>query len=519
MSESRFVIGVDNGTGGCKVTVLRNDGSITWESFNAYRSYSDEPRWVEQDPEDWVAAAFTGVKQATSRLSADERLRIDGIAFSGPHHTGVLLGRDKRILRRAILWNDQRADDESREFIERHGDMIRSITYNTPAPTWTLSQFQWLRKHRPEEYGLTRHVLFMKDYVRWRFCGVMSTDVIEAGGTMYFDVARGQWSEEILKLIDLNPGALPRVTHPTDVVGTLTRYAAQRTGLSTDVRVISGTADTAAEVYGAGAIEPGDSVVKLATAGNYTRIAEGPGGPSLITYQHPVEGLFYLNSATNSAAASFRWLRENLFPELVETLSSDDLYARMNGEIADVPIGSDGLIFHPFLNGERSPYWDSRLRASFIGMTSRHTRAHFARAVMEGVCFSIRDAGLVYGAGTLAPESTVRLIGGGSKSDVWTRITAEVLGTTVQVPASSEASFGTCLIAATAVGWYTDLRAAVAATQRITKSARPDPAASRRYEELFGIYRGAVAAITETTHRLSAFHDASTAVSASHSSP
>ncbi|WP_104133945.1 xylulokinase [Cryobacterium sp. Y62] len=509
MTSARFVIGVDNGTGGCKVTVLRNDGAIVAESFHSYLSHYDEPRWVEQDPEDWTDAAFAGVRQATASLTDDERARIDGIAFSGPHHTGVLLDEHKRPIRRAILWNDQRADVESRELIEQHGELIHSVAHNTPAPTWTLSQFLWLSKHKPEEYARTRHVLFMKDYVRWRFSGEMGTDPIEAGGTLFFDIGRGEWSKQLLDLIGLSPAVLPRIFRPTDVVGTLTAEASERTGLLEGVRVITGTADTAAEVYGAGAVEVGDAVVKLATAGNYTVIAEHVGDPSVISYGHPVEGLFYLNSATNFAAASFRWFRETFFPELAETLSSDELYTRINAEIAAVPAGSDGLVFHPFLNGERSPYWDSRLRSSFIGLTSRHTRAHLARAVMEGVCFSIRDAGLVYGDVAPSVGATVRLIGGGSKSDVWTQIAADVLGMTVEVPASSEASFGTCLLAATASGWYSGLKDAVASTQRVTKSASPDAHRAARYDELFGIYRDAVTALTDVTHRLTRFQDES----------
>ena len=509
MSGARFVIGVDNGTGGCKVTVLRNDGSIVGESFSSYPSHYEEPRWVEQDPEDWAEAAFSGVRQATAGLTDEERSRIDGIAFSGPHHTGVLLDADKRPIRRAILWNDQRADVESRELIAQHGDLIHSIAHNTPAPTWTLSQFRWLQKHRPEEYGRIRHVLFMKDYVRWRFSGEMGTDQIEAGGTLFFDIGRREWSTQLLGLIGLSPDVLPPIIGPTDIVGTLTCEASERTGLPDGIRVIAGTADTAAEVYGAGGVEARDVVVKLATAGNYTVIAERVGDPSVISYEHPVEGLFYLNSATNFAAASFRWFRDSFFPELAETLSSDELYVRINAEIAFVPAGSEGLIFHPFLNGERSPYWDSRLRSSFIGLTSRHTRAHLARAVMEGVCFSIRDAGLVYGDVAPPAGATVRLIGGGSKSDVWMQIAADVLGMTVEVPASSEASFGTCLIAATAADWYPSLTHAVTSTQRVTKSARPDPDRAARYDELFGIYRDAVTAVTEITHRLTEFADES----------
>lgn len=507
MSTSRYVIGIDTGTGGCKVTFMDRSGSVAAESYQPYLSHNEEPRWVEQEPEDWADAAFAGVRDALTRLPEGAGARIDGISFSAPHHTAVLLDGDDAVIRRAILWNDQRSDVESREAMEAHGDLITSLTFNAAAPTWTLPQMMWLRTHRPEEFARTRSVLFMKDYVRWRFTGVKATDWIEAGGTMFFDVRARRWSTELLDLVGWSEELLPDVVSPYAQVGTVTQAAAERSGLSEGTAVFAGAADSATEVFGAGGVREGDVTLKLATAGNVQRVQPDPSPtPRIISYEHPVDGLFYLNSATNFAAASFRWFRETFFGAESDELGLDGAHRLLNEKIAAVSPGAGGLLFFPFLQGERSPYWDARLRGAFLGLTGRHDRDDMARAVMEGVAFSVRDAARVYDAPIPAQ---VRLIGGGSKSAEWTQIMADVFNAEVLVPASTEASFGTCLVAAVGAGWFESPSAAVDATQTIIAAVEPVAGNVDRYQELFEIYRGAVAPLAEASHKLTDFAEKS----------
>lgn len=500
---TRYVVGIDTGTGGCKVTFLASEGSIAAEAYEAYPSHYEHPRWVEQDPDNWVTAAFTGVRRCLRELPDGAGARVDAIAFSAPHHTAVLLDEDDRPVRRAILWNDQRSDVESVELMRHHGELIERVTRNAAAPTWTLPQLAWLCRHRPEEYARTRSLLFMKDYVRWCFTGKKATDWIDAGGSLFFDIVERRWAPELLQLIHLDPRVLPEVVAPTARVGEVTPEAASRSGIAAGTPVFAGSADTAAESFGSGGIGEGDVTVKLATAGNVQRISSAPAcSTRVISYEHPVSGLYYLNSATNFAAASFRWFRETFYSAETANTNVDAVHDKLNREIAEVAPGSGGLLFHPYLNGERSPHWDARLRGSFTGLTSRHDRRHLARAVMEGVAFSVREASDVYDAPL---PDRLRLIGGGAKSPVWRQIVADVFGATVEVPASSEASFGTCLLAAIGAEWFPDERSAVAATQRMVAAVDPRPSAIARYAELYAIYREIVGELTPSLHKLSRF--------------
>lgn len=499
---TRYVVGIDTGTGGCKVTFLSDDGEIVAESNHPYPSYSKHPRWVEQDPDDWVRAAFDGIAACLRTLRSGATDAVDGIAFSAPHHTAVLLDDADRPVRPAILWNDQRADAESADLQREHGELLRTLTFNAPAPTWTLPQLLWLSRNESENLRRARSLLFMKDYVRFQFTGEKLTDYIDAGGSLFFDVAHRRWASELTDLAGLEV-SLPRVVSPASPAGWVTATAAQRCGLKPGTPVFVGTADTAAEVFGTGGVREGDLTVKLATAGNVQRIQARPAASTeIISYEHPVDGLYYLNSATNAAAAAFRWFRETLYPIESAQQPLDDVHRALNAQIEAVPPGSSGTVFTPFLNGERSPYWDPRLRAAFLGMTASTGRSTLARAVMEGVAYSVKDAASVYKA---APSPHLRLIGGGAKSPVWRQIIADVFDSEVVVPRSTEASFGTCLIAARGAGWFTDLAEAVESLQTIAATVEPDPAGVRVYRELFGIYQNAVEALTGVSHRLTTF--------------
>lgn len=503
--SDRYVVGVDTGTGGCKVTFITPAGTVVAESYHSYPSHYEHQRWVEQDPDDWVEAAFAGVRTCLSTLPDGAAENIDGIAFSAPHHTAVLLDEDDRVIRRAILWNDQRSDEESRLLTERAGDLISQVTRNAAAPTWTLPQMLWLRRNLPADHSRIRSIVFMKDYVRWRFTGLKATDHIDAGGTLFYDIVQRTWSPELLDLCGLDVTMMPTVLAPTDRAGEVTAHAAAATGLRSGTPIFAGTADSAAEVYGAGGLVPGDLTLKLATAGNVQTIAEAPAETTrILSYEHPIDGLYYLNSATNFAAASFRWFREQFFGERSEQVGVGRTHAELNATIGDVPVGSGGMLFLPFLNGERSPYWDPKLRASFVGLTSRHGRAEMGRAVMEGVALSLRDAAAVFGADRPAQ---MRLIGGGASSEPWRQIVADVMNAEVVVPTSTESSFGTALLAGVGAGWYESAVAAVERAQSARARVSPVPANVVRYDDLFGIYTETVGALRETSHALTRFSE------------
>lgn len=497
----QFVIGVDLGTGGCKVSCMSDRGRLAAEAYVPYPSYYDQPQWVEQDPEAWVRSAAAGIRQTVNQLSSEERARIRCLGFSGAHHNAVLLDADYRPIRRTIMWNDQRSGKEAAELNRKFGEELFRMTKNRPTPTWTLCHLAWLREHEPDTYQDIKHILFMKDYVRYRFSGAKGTDYIEAEGTMLFDMNTREWSEEICGWIGLDIRVLPEIHRPGDIRGTLLPGMAAETGLPAGIPVIMGTVDSAAEIYGCGAVGEGQGLVKLATAGNYALVLrEPPPNPTILTYEHVIEGYYYCNSATNFAAASYRWFKESFLQEFEANCAPASVYEAVNREIERIRPGSDGLVFHPYLNGERSPHWDSELRGSFFGVTARHHRFHFARAVLEGVAFSIRDSSLEFKSG--APAS-LKIIGGGAKGRVWTQIVSDVLNTELHLPMVTDASYGLCMVIGTAIGWFADYREAVSVCQRVVDRIEPRAEAAAVYDELFGIYRELHARTFEISHRLS----------------
>ncbi|WP_276358364.1 xylulokinase [Cohnella caldifontis] len=483
----QYVLGVDHGSGGCKVTCLDSHGALVSEGQVSYPSLYPQPRWVEQTPEQWIDAAIKAIGGALRGFSSAQRKEVKAIAFTAPHHVGVLLDDDGNVLRNAIMWNDQRSGEQAEWLNANYGKEIYAITNNAPNPTWTLCQFLWLKQHEPQLYAKIRKVAFMKDYVRYRFCGVLATDAIEAEGTLFYDIHKQRWSEPLLKLIDLDPAQLPDVYAPTDICGGLAAEMAEKLGLQAGISVVFGTADTAAEVYGCGTSEDGDGVVKLATAGNFTLVSSRlPNNPKLTAYHHVVKDLFYQNSATNFAAASFRWFKEIFYKETEKNLTGQSIYAAIVEEIGSIPPGAEGLLFQPYLNGERSPHWDPYLRGSFFGLTARHGRAHFARAVLEGVGFSLRDC---RGELSELPQKPLKIIGGGSKGRGWVQIMANMLNAEMEVMTHSDASFGAALIAATALGWFADSGEAVRKSQTVKERISPQAEIAAVYDELYPIYR------------------------------
>lgn len=501
--NEQYVLGIDHGSGGCKVTCLKSDGTISSEAYVPYPSFYPHPKWVEQEPEMWIEAAFEAVSKATEKLGPYGRKNIKALSFTAPHHVAVLLDKDRQVIRPAIMWNDQRSGEQSKQLSELYGKKIFELTYNAPNPTWTLSHLLWLKQHEPEQYGKIDKILFMKDYVRYRFSSQMATDYIEAEGTLLFDIEKQEWSDFLLSLIDLDESAFPPVLSPTEVCGTISPDIAKCLGLSEKTRIIIGTADTAAEVYGCGTIKGGDGVVKLATAGNFCLVTDTvTKNEKLTTYHHLVDNLFYQNSATNFAAASFRWFKESFFQEFEESMKVPSIYPEIMKQVELIKPGSEGLIFHPYLNGERSPHWDPYLRGSFFGCTARHSRSHFARAVLEGVGFSLKDCSLQFPNKHL---KKIRIIGGGSKGREWVQIIADILNVELEVPASSDASFGAALVAATGIGWFADLKEAAQSTESVIYSLEPKEKNIGGYEELFSIYQELHSRTYELSHRLSQF--------------
>ena len=479
----KLLLGIDYGTGGCKVTAIDEAGAFVGEASTEFPTHHDHPGWSEQEPSDWWAA----LKGSLEKLAAKgvDLASVAACALDGSTHNAVLLDGTYRPVRRTIMWTDQRATAECDALRAGWGEKVFSTCCQMPAPTWTLPQLMWLKANEPDALAKTEHVLFVKDYVRYLLTGEAATDHIEAQGTLFFDMARGRWDDELVRMAGLSVDKLPRIIAPTDVAGRVTREAAAFTGLPEGTPVVCGSSDSAVEDYGAGAVEPGDLIIKLATAGNVNSMtAEAHPHPKTLTYSHIVPGMWYSVSATNAAALCTRWLRDAFYGDAAEP----DLYALIDREAAGSPVGANGVFFHPYLQGERCPYWDANLRASFTGVSISSTRGDFARALMEGVAFSLRDCYRTLEEMRL-PAKRIFLIGGGARSRLWGDIVANVFNCAVAVPSPGDASFGACLLAGVGTGVFPDVRGAVGKCLRIDRTIEPDAAVAAKYDHLFVCYR------------------------------
>ncbi len=483
VGKTGLLAGIDFGSGGCKVTLTDFDGRVAGEASCEYPTHYPQPGYAEQDPGDWFPAMCSALRAAAERGA---RLsRVVAVAFDGSTHNAVLLDGAMKPVRRTIMWTDQRSTAECRELAELHGEEIFATAFQWPAPTWTLPQLLWLRRHEPEVLERTRHILFVKDYVRYLCTGVVVTDYIEAQGTLFFDFGRMSWSERLASLCGVRMEQLPELIRPTDVAGSLAPGAAAATGLPAGIPVICGSSDSAVEDYGAGAVKPGQAIVKLATAGNFNAMTSGAHPhPRTLTYSHIVPGMYYSVSATNAAAVCQRWLRDLFGAEG----GGKAAYDAMDSLAAGSPPGANGVFFHPYLQGERSPYWDASLRGSFTGLGMGSSRGDLYRALLEGVAMSLRDCRRLLDELKL-PIRELFLIGGGARSALWSRIVCDVCDTPVKLPQPGDASFGACLLAGVGAGVYSDPVQAVRRAGRFGAELTPDPAAAEFYDRHFERYR------------------------------
>ena len=487
----RYLLGVDFGGSSSKATLLGEDGRVAATATCEYPTYYPQSGWAEQNPEDSWNAFVSNVRELLEKSGVAPE-DIAAVALDAATHTAVLLDAQDRPVRNAIYWTDTRASIEADELRARCGEEITRLSFNSVSSLWTLPQLLWLSRHEPETLARTAKIMAVKDYIRYRLTGDFVTDDIEAMGFMLLDANRNAWSDELCALAGVAADKLPPLVRPTQPLSAIREEAARETGLRPDTLVIAGTTDTVMEVYAAGAIAPGQATVKLATAGRICAVTErAVVDPCLVTYRHVIDGLWYPGTATKSCAASNRWYRD--------TFGGD--YAQMSDAAAGVARGSDGLFFHPYLQGEITPYRDDKLRASFVGATGHHTKAHFNRAVLEGIAYSMKDCYRELERLGIAPREAV-LIGGGAKAPLWRQIMADMLGIPLRTVSDVDSSLGSAMLAGVAAGVFADHRDAAARCVRIQDEIAPDPEGVAYYERGFGLYRQIQAALAPIYHQL-----------------
>ncbi|NLD86683.1 MAG: xylulokinase [Clostridiales bacterium] len=446
-----YLLGIDFGGTSAKGTLIDTSGRIVIEATSEYPTLCPEPDMREQSPEDWISS-LRDVTREILEKSDIEPSSILCLAIDSATHTFLMTDGDNSPIRDAIHWTDSRSRDQSRKLEERHGEEILEKTFHKPDTIWTLPMICWLREHEPETIERARRVFFEKDYIRFFLTGEYMTDYIEAQGSMLFDCRNGRWDDSLISMAGIEKDILPPLCRPTDSAGKVTKEASSFTGLVEGTPVICGTTDTALEVFASGAIARGDRTVKLATAGRICVITDRPyPNRHLVNYSHVVESLWYPGTATKAAAASYRYFRD--------TFGSD--YATLDREASEVSPGCEGLMYHPYLNGELTPYADPALRASFTGMGSTHTRGHYARAVLEGVAMSLMECKNYLDSLDIPSSGSATLIGGGAKGKLWRQIVADALGIKLRTTLSSDSSLGSAMLAGVACGVFSSYGDAV----------------------------------------------------------
>lgn len=475
----KYLLGVDFGGGASKATLLSEDGVIAATNTVEYPTLYPEIGYAEQNPSDWYDAIKNNIAALIKKsgISAED---IEVMCLDAATHTSVLTDDDGNVLRPAIYWTDSRSVAECAEIREKYGDVVLAQSLHEVDTIWTLPQLLWVERNEPEVWKKVKKIFFPKDYIRFLFTDEYVTDYIEAEGSMLFDYNKMQWSEELCGIIGLDTKILPRVISPCDIVGNITKRAAEDTGLSTKTRVICGTTDTALEVFASGAVKKGDMTVKLATAGRICLVSDKAlPHKHMINYSHIEKGLWYPGTATKSCAASYRWYRD--------TFGGD--YKELDRAASEISVGSDGLLFHPYLSGELTPYADPKLCGSFTGIRAMHTKAHFSRAVMEGVALSLMDCKTVFAELGADFGKCANIIGGGAYSSVWRQIVADALQIELVQTENSDSSFGGAMLAGVAAGVFDDLSDALKKCSKVVSTTAPIAENSEIYAEIFKKYK------------------------------
>jgi xylulokinase len=480
MASSSYYLGIDVGSSGVKVMLVRSDGRSLGVASAAYETSYPHPGHVEQNPDDWYRATCVAVREVLRDARVTPQ-RVGGIGLSGTSHIPSMLDEHMKLVRPGILWNDIRSEAQVKRLAEEAGALIESRTGNSINCTWSLAQLAWVRENEPEAFSTVRHVLFSKDYLAYRLTGEPAADYSSAASSLLVDAGLLDWDVDLLRLAGLSSGSVSPIHPSTTIIGGLTPAAASDVRLATGIPVVIGMLDSAAELIGVGAVVPSVAVIRLGTAGGVMTLTGSPRWRNgCMLYPHPVQPLWYYQAGTNAATSSLRWALDLL------GVSPDAGYSELDTLVAQTPAGADGLLFHPYLLGERAPYWSSRIRGGFSGATISHGRPAFLRAVQEGVAYSLRDCTALLDWEVV---SDVRICGGGAKSASWCRIISDVLGLPVDQMRQQDASALGAALVAIAGCEHADLSELAQADVRVSVRIEPNPATRDVYNSGYRKYR------------------------------
>lgn len=489
-----YLIGIDVGTSATKTVLFDEAGKVIASASIAYPMLQPKNGWAEQRPEDWRDAVLATIREVTGRGDVPKE-EIKGIGISGQMHGLVMLDEAGEVIRPSIIWCDQRTGGEVEDMLKIFPrEKWIEITANPPLTGWTAAKILWVKKHEPENYKRCRHMLLPKDYIRYVLTGVFATEVSDASGMQLLDVPARKWSDEILEALDIDRNLLGEVYESCEVTGTLLPEIAEQVGLTAETRVVGGAGDNAAAAVGTGVVRDGTAFTTIGTSGvvfaHSSKVTIDPKG-RVHTCCCAVPGAWHVMGVTQAAGLSLKWFKEQFCPDYIARAkeTGEDVYDQMNHDAAKIPAGSDGLIYLPYLMGERTPHLNPECRGVFFGLSAIHTRKHLIRAVMEGVAYSLCDCNEILQEMGVKAERMMAC-GGGGKSMVWRQMLADLYQCEVKTIRQEEGpALGAAILAGVGCGIYPDVETACDELIEEKSSIGPDEARAGIYEKYHQMYQ------------------------------
>lgn len=480
----KYVIGVDLGTSAVKVLLMNQKGEVCREVSKSYPLIQEKSGYSEQNPNEWVEKTTIALTELVDQFD-DDIANIEGISFAGQMHGLVLLDEENNLLRNAILWNDTRTTEQCQHIYDVVGEeRLLQITKNPALEGFTLPKLLWVKKYQPELFEKAAVFLLPKDYLRYKMTGKIHSEYSDAAGTLLLNVAEKKWSEELCELVGIDSNLCPSLVASHEFVGTITEHFAKLTGLAPSTKVFAGGGDNACGAIGSGILSEEKTLCSIGTSGvvlSYEDRNDRDFNGKVHYFNHGEEKAFYTMGVTLAAGYSLSWFKD--------TFAKEEAFEMFLSGVEDVPVGANGLLFTPYLVGERTPHADATIRASFIGMEGSHKRIDFARAVIEGITLSLNESIEIFRESGKKID-TIISIGGGAKNATWLQIQADVFNATI-VKLSSEQgpAVGATMLAAYGCGWYNSLQACADVFTAQEKTYSPIPENVEKYQELFRLYK------------------------------
>ncbi|MEQ7807740.1 xylulokinase [Priestia aryabhattai] len=497
----KYVIGIDLGTSAVKTILVDRKGQICAVVSKSYPLIHEQTGYSEQDPEEWVQQTTRALKEliSSSNIKPED---IEGISYSGQMHGLVLLDESYNLLRNSILWNDTRTTEQCNYLYKVIGEKrLLEITKNQALEGFTLPKLLWVKEREPEIFEKTAVFMLPKDYLRFKMTGCIHSEYSDAAGTLLLNISKKKWDEELCELVGVSISLCPPLVESSECIGNVNEEFSQKTGLTTSTKVFAGGADNACGAIGAGILSPGETLCSIGTSGvvlSYEERSDRDFNGKVHYFNHGKENAFYTMGVTLSAGHSLNWFKENF--------AENDTFEELLADLKNVPIGSNGLLFTPYLVGERTPHADATIRGSFIGMDASHKKSDFTRAVVEGITFSLNESIEIFREYGKEITSIVS-IGGGAKNEQWLQIQADIFNAKIiKLSTEQGPALGAAMLASYGCGWYNSLEKCANAFITSSKIYYPNQASVKVYKQLYALYKEVYNQTKELSKELNQFN-------------